>query len=232
MTIAVTFAGSPADLDVFVADLDALGCTGVLEEEHALHAYWPAEAWTDNVKTGLSALGLPFETHQIEDQNWNAAWEASIVPVEAGPFLIKPTWTERPKGTAHLGVIEIDPKMSFGTGHHETTRLVLGFLPQWLRTGDRVLDAGTGTGVLGIGALKLGAAHVIGFDIDPWAQENVLENLDLNEARSQFEFREGAIDAVPEDGFDLILANINRNVLIDLVPVFAHKLAASGRLIL
>ncbi|MEM6336040.1 MAG: 50S ribosomal protein L11 methyltransferase, partial [Bacteroidota bacterium] len=82
------------------------------------------------------------------------------------------------------------------------------------------------------GALKLGAAHVIGFDIDPWAQENVLENLDLNEARSQFEFREGAIDAVPEDGFDLILANINRNVLIDLVPVFAHKLAASGRLIL
>jgi len=126
--------------------------------------------------------------------------------------------------------------MSFGTGYHESTRLVLRFLPGLVggdaSSGERVLDAGTGTGVLAIAALKLGAASAIGFDIDPWAQTNATENALLNGVADRFEVREGSLDAVPETGFDLVLANINRNALLGLMPTFAAKLAPEGRLVL
>jgi ribosomal protein L11 methyltransferase len=95
-----------------------------------------------------------------------------------------------------------------------------------------VLDAGTGTGILSIAALRLGASSVVAFDNDPWAQANVLENFVLNEVGTAAVFREGSIEVVPESGFDLILANINRNVLLDLMSQFADKLDIHGHLIL
>jgi ribosomal protein L11 methyltransferase len=115
---------------------------------------------------------------------------------------------------------------------HESTRLVLRFLPALVRGGERVLDAGTGTGVLAIAALKLGADSAVGFDIDPWAQVNAVENALLNGVGDRFEVREGSLDTVPEDGFDLVLANINRNALLGMLPGLAAKLADGGRLVL
>lgn len=237
-TLELTIRIDEALHDRLIAELDDLGFTGYVQEPDHLKAYGPVAGWNLVQQTRLTAwlkaagidpqLGL----QHIAPQNWNAQWEASIKPVVAGPFLIRPTWTTVPPAYAHLDQILIDPKMSFGTGQHESTRLVLTLLPRWLRPGDEVLDAGTGTGILGIAALRLGAASVIGFDVDPWARENAAENLQRNGAEAHMQVRTGTIEAVPETGFGLILANINRQALLDLLPTFARKLTPTGRLIL
>src|SRR5690606_25997713 len=197
-----------------------------------------ATRWSDvrreQVERWLRAHDLPvaMEERIVAEENWNARWEETIRPLAVGRFLIKPTWADVPPEHADRLLLEIDPKMSFGTGYHESTRLALGFLPALVRGGERVLDAGTGTGVLAIAALKLGAASALGFDIDPWASVNATENAYLNGVADRFEVREASLDAVPETGFGLVLANINRNALLAMLPGFAAKLAPGGRLLL
>ncbi len=237
-TIELTIGIDEACQERLIAELDGLGFSGYVQEADTLKAYGSPDCWTPAHRIALTnwlkaeGINPQFALQHIAPQNWNAQWEASIQPVVAGPFLIKPTWADTPSEHAALEQILIDPKMSFGTGQHESTRLILNLLPKWLQIGDRVLDAGTGTGVLGIATLRLGATSVIGFDVDPWAQENANENIQLNGASGQMTVRTGTIKAVPETGFDLILANINRNILLDLLPAFARKLSPGGRLML
>ena len=238
MTIELTLH-VPDDLhEPLIAELLDLDFDGFVQEDDRLLAYLPAPRWNDvkreHIERWLLARGLdaPLEERPIAPQNWNAQWEETIRPVAIGPFLVKPTWTSVPPEHTGQILLEIDPKMSFGTGYHESTRLALRFLPDLVREGDRVLDAGSGTGILAIAALKLGAASAIAFDIDPWAQENAVENFLLNAVADQVAFREGGIETVSETGFDLVLANINRNVLLDLLPAFAEKTRPGGRLVL
>ncbi|GIV57378.1 MAG: ribosomal protein L11 methyltransferase [Rhodothermaceae bacterium] len=222
-------------LIVFLEDLDF---EAFLQEDHYLKAYLPAARWNDvareRIEHWLRAhdLDVPLEEQLIEPQDWNAQWERSLRPVAVGPFLIRPTWTATPPEHADKIVLEIDPKMSFGTGYHESTRLVLRVLPSLIRGGERVLDAGTGTGILAIAAIRLGAAEALTFDIDPWAAENAAENFTRNGVADRIAFREGSLEVIPEAGFDLVLANINRNVLLDLLPGFAEKTRAGGRIVL
>ncbi|QXD16696.1 50S ribosomal protein L11 methyltransferase [Rhodocaloribacter litoris] len=221
-----------------IAFLEDLDFDAFLQEDHRLKAYLPAARWNDvareRIEQWLLAHGLdvPIEEQLIEPQDWNAQWERSLRPVAVGPFLIRPTWTETPPEHADKIVLEIDPKMSFGTGYHESTRLVLRVLPSLIRGGERVLDAGTGTGILAIAAVRLGAAGALAFDIDPWAAENAAENFARNGVADRIAFREGSLEVVPESGFDLVLANINRNVLLDLLPGFAEKTRPGGRIVL
>ena len=172
-----------------------------------------------------------FEEQTIAQENWNERWEESITPIVVGPFLIAPTWAEVPVANDKT-LLRIDPKMSFGTGYHASTRLVLHFLPGLVRGSIRMLDAGTGTGILAIAALKLGAATVLGFDVDPWSVTNAEESAALNGVADRFEIREGGIESIPEDDFDLIVANINRNTLGTMLPELAEKLTQDGRLAL
>jgi ribosomal protein L11 methyltransferase len=138
-----------------------------------------------------------------------------------------------PDDAAEKHVLAIDPKMSFGTGYHESTRLILRFLPDLINGGERVLDAGTGTGILSIAAVRLGAGPVIAFDISAWAEENARENIALNDAAARITVRQGTIqEAVSESNFDIILANIERDPLISLLPTFADKLGSGGRIAL
>ncbi len=224
--------------EFLIAELSDLDFESFAEDNDRLRAYAPATRWNaasrEQVEHWLRTRDLPdtFEERIVEDENWNARWEETIRPLAVGRFLIKPTWAEVPPEHADKVLLEIDPKMSFGTGYHESTRLALRFLPGLLDGGEAVLDAGTGTGVLGIAALKLGAASALGFDIDPWASTNATENALLNGVADRFEVREGSLDVVPESGFELVFANINRNVLVDLLPGFAAKLAPHGRLVL
>jgi ribosomal protein L11 methyltransferase len=217
--------------EFLIAELADLDFDSFEQEDDRLVAYVPAARWNDarreTVERWLRAHDLPdaFEEQLVRDENWNARWEESVRPLAVGRFLIKPTWADLPPEHADKLLLEIDPKMSFGTGYHESTRLALRFLPGLVRGGETVLDAGTGTGVLGIAALKLGAASVVGFDIDPWSHTNATENALLNGVADRFEVREGSLDVVPEDGFDLVFANINRNALLELMPGFAAKLA-------
>ncbi len=224
--------------EFLIAELADLDFESFEQGDDRLTAYAPVTRWSDvqreQVERWLRAYDLPVEMEEriVREENWNAQWEETIRPLAVGRFLIKPTWADVPPEHADKLLLEIDPKMSFGTGYHESTRLALGFLPAFVRGGETVLDAGTGTGVLGIAALKLDAASALGFDIDPWASVNATENALLNGVADRFEVREGSLDVIPETDFDLVFANINRNVLLALLPDFAAKLKPSGRLVL
>ena len=168
----------------------------------------------------------------MPEQNWNAIWESSVQPEGAGPFLVLPSWAS-PSG-AHRGLIpiRIDPKMSFGTGHHASTRLALELLGTRVPQGARVLDVGTGTGILALGALKLGASTALGCDIDSWSVPNARECADLNGLSDRFEVRLGDLDVIGETAFDLVLANIIRSVLVPMLPALAGRMRPGGALIL
>jgi ribosomal protein L11 methyltransferase len=129
-------------------------------------------------------------------------------------------------------VIIIDPKMTFGTGYHETTRLMLRLMETYISPKTSVLDVGTGTGILAIGAAKLGAQKIIGVDIDEWSMENGIENAKRNNVQQQIDIRIGSLETVPEHNFDVILANIIRNTILDLMDAMCSKLAPSGVLLL
>lgn len=233
-TSRVTLTIHPTHTDRVVAELSAWGAEGFEELDHALVAYFPEGEWerAEPAVAGLlSELGgsqsAPVE--QLEDRNWNADWEATIQPIDVPPFWIRASWNE---GMAPVGrtVVVIDPKMSFGTGYHETTRLMLRNLARFVRPGDRVLDAGTGTGVLGIAALLKGAAHCIGFDIDEWSTDNATENAVRNSVADRFEVREGDERTVKEPRFDLVMANINRTALLAMLDWLLSRTEQDGTL--
>lgn len=168
----------------------------------------------------------------VANQNWNQQWEQTIKAQTVGDFFIKPTWSNDviPNGKT---LLEIDPKMSFGTGYHETTRLMLRMLPRIINEDDVVLDAGTGTGILSIAAIKLGASHACAFDIDDWSISNTKENIHLNEVAEFIDVKKGSAEAIPKDfKADVVLANIEKNVILELFDDLDTALKEGGHLIL
>lgn len=233
-TLAVSFVCDDLTHDLAVAELAAVGCYAFERTESTSTAYAHVSVdVADEIRTRLAALqqshpvnSLDFRV--IEPVNWNARWEASVSPVSVPPFVIRPSWAA---GNESAIEIVIDPKMSFGTAHHESTRLILGWLPAMMDGVSSVLDAGTGTGVLAIAAARLGAAEVVAFDNDPWSVTNARENIEVNQVQDTVRVLEGDLSVV-SGSFDLVLANINRNVLLDSIGGFAQLLAAGGRLVL
>ena len=230
---------SPEGLhDQLIAALDEIGFEAYLQEDEMLKAYIRENLWdtpaTEQLSQVLSTMkgNKGWSEKVIPDQDWNEPWEQSIHPIQTRNFYIRPGWVAEVESVTGLIDIQIDPKMSFGTGHHETTRLILDILPDLMQPGIRVLDAGAGTGVLAIASIKLGARSAIAFDIDTWAYTNAKENTAKNDVTDQVDVREGGIDVVSEHSFDLILANINRNVLLEYGAEFAKKLAGNGHLVL
>lgn len=168
----------------------------------------------------------------VADQNWNQEWEKTIKAQEIGPFLVKPTWSRATPKEGQL-LLEIDPKMAFGTGYHETTRLMLIQLPEVIEQGAEVLDAGTGTGILAIAAIKLGAKRVFAFDIDQWSITNAKENIYLNKVTDSVTIKKGGIEVLKNGKtYDVILANIERNAIIEMLPAFIDHLSEGQHLLL
>ena len=220
--------------EVLMALLAEAGCEAFETAPDHLLAYLPAPDYAaERIAEVLSWLpegAPPFTPTHIPATNWNAAWEASYQPVEVGQFCqIVPSFHTPAAGFAHT--VLIDPQMSFGTGHHETTRLMVRHLETLPVSGRQVLDMGCGTGVLGILAAKMGARAVIGIDIDGWSYENTMENIRRN-AITTMEVRQGDAQAIPPGPYDLILANINRHVLLADLPVYARHLAREGILVI
>lgn len=237
-TLELVFELDESQQEFLVAELDGLGFDVFINTPDLLKAYILAPLWNPDKETHvgnwLKARHLPavWALTEIEAQDWNAPWEKSIQPVVVPPFLVRPSWaTLLPEQQALIDIV-VDPKMSFGTGHHESTRLVLRSLPPLIKQGQKVLDAGAGTAILAIAAAKLGASEVIAFDIDPWTAENARENIQQNGVASTVQFQVGGMEAIADAGFDVILANINRNVLLDYMPAFAEKLLLQGSLVL
>ncbi|MFI5263608.1 MAG: 50S ribosomal protein L11 methyltransferase [Candidatus Kapaibacterium sp.] len=194
-----------------------------------------------SLKTFLSTLPKSevslLESEEIEEKDWNAAWEAEIEPVKiSDELVIAPSWkSAEAKKINTKYLITIDPKMSFGTGHHETTRLCLKAVEQLDCTGKTVLDIGTGTGALAMYALMRGAKSAVGIDTDEWSYKNVIENRELNSfSETQFDVRHGDLAATvhSEEHFDIILANIHRNILLAIVSEIKAHHIIDGRLIL
>ncbi len=168
----------------------------------------------------------------IENRNWNEEWEKKVRVIEVTDRLvIKPSFKEYNPREEQI-IIGIDPKMSFGTGEHQTTKLVLQFLEKYTEQGARVLDVGCGTGVLAIGAVLLGAQKAIGIDNDEWCLLNGNENVALNSLEEKVEIRLCETKDVAEKDFDLILANINKHILIEIRDDLYGKMKTGGTLIL
>ncbi|MEO0897722.1 MAG: 50S ribosomal protein L11 methyltransferase [Bacteroidota bacterium] len=220
--------------DILIALLSEVGYEAFEDKEGILKAYIQKDLFDqDQIEAFISPLGLNKEDIQHTDlpaTNWNAVWEAEYQSVEVGMFCqIVPSHREPKPDFAHT--IRLDPKMAFGTGHHQTTRLMIRNMAELNFEGKRVLDMGCGTGVLGILAKMMGSEHVIAIDIDKWSEENTLENARLNGV-SGMEIVHGDVTAIPNEHYDIILANINRNVLLADIPAYTKHLIPNGTLLL
>lgn len=176
------------------------------------------------------------QTGWVKKEQWASAWKRFFTPMEiARRFRVQPPWTKTVSDG--LEPLIINPQMAFGTGHHATTSLCLEALVELhdagrVQPGDRFLDAGTGSGILGIGGAKLGLVGV-GFDLDPLTLENIHENKVLNHVGPEFSAFVGTIDCVrPVPKFDLILANILAGPLMDLAPDLTKRLRPGGCVVL
>lgn len=168
----------------------------------------------------------------VADQNWNKQWEETIRAQTVGDFFIRPTWSQETVPENKI-LLEIDPKMSFGTGYHETTRLILNLLPNIVTKKDFVIDGGTGTGILSIAAIKLGARHAFAFDIDEWSISNTKENILLNEVDENIDIEKGSSEVISvENKADVVLANIERNTILKIFSDLDTSLKKGGTLVL
>jgi ribosomal protein L11 methyltransferase len=203
------------------------------------------QEWNNEKAASLEAFlrGLPnagarlLEIKTQKDTDWNAQWEAGIEPLRiSDELVIAPSWRlEEAKQLALKHLIVIDPKMSFGTGHHETTRLCLAMLEKIDCRGKNVLDLGSGTGILAMYAMMRGARHAVAVDTDEWAYNNAKENCERNGFTSEkIEIRMGDLASAvrPDEMFDLLIANIHRNVLLAIARDIAQHQRGGGKLIL
>ena len=243
--IEVTITLSPIDpfRDLLV---DALGNEGpydsFVETPEGLKAYVPADlfdaGWLQEQINDLqksSILNSQFSIQEMPDKNWNEEWERQHQPVLVEAENGKRIWVRAPFHEHRNDVdyeIEIEPKMSFGTAHHATTYMMLSYLAELPMEGLRVLDMGCGTAVLGILAKMRGANYVEGSDVDEWAFNIALENVQRNAVEMTIRIGDASLLANQSDKFDLIIANINRNILLNDMASYAAVLNAGGTLLL
>lgn len=198
---------------VLIAALAELGYTGFEETDTALVAYIPEDEYDQHETEELANFyKVSLTIEQIKEQNWNASWESNFEPVLVQDFcLVRADFHNVSAEVEHE--IVITPKMSFGTGHHATTQLMMQGMRHIDFAGKRVFDFGTGTGILAILAQMLGATEVLAIDNDQWSYENATENAEKNNA-DRLTIEVGSIEDVKPEPFDIILANINRNILL------------------
>ncbi len=223
--------------EMLTAGLDNLGYESFQEEEPYLLAFIPEERYDrseldrflDSVDTGTIQITIREEI--IPDINWNEEWERNYVPVVVeGVCAVRAPFHQPFPGIPN---IIIEPRMSFGTGHHETTRLMLRHTGLSSLEGIHVLDMGCGTGILGIFALMAGAKHVTAIDTDEWARNNSLENFRNNiPDEHQYEVIRGNASSIPARNYQMILANINRNIILNDLPAYVRHLSPQGSIIL
>lgn len=206
-----------------------------------LKGYIPADLLdTNSLKQVLETfpvegVNITYTLSDSEDKNWNEAWEnTGFAPINIdNQVLVYDARTGRKPAGDSLINIGIEAKQAFGTGTHETTRMMIGAMLQLSLKGKRVLDCGCGTGILGIAALKLGAEAVVGFDIDEWSVENTQHNAAINEVDNIEVFHGDAHVLSHVSGvFDVVLANINRNILLNDMPAYLEIMNAGSVLII
>jgi ribosomal protein L11 methyltransferase len=220
--------------DILVARLADYEFNGFSEEEENLVAYINEANYSDELEADLKALtakyNLTISRAILEDQNWNAKWESDYAPVLVDDFCAVRATFHEPIATVKHEII-VTPKMSFGTGHHATTYMMMKQMESLDFEGKMVFDYGCGTGVLAILAQKLGAKESDAIDIDSWAYENTIENIEINDCVQTITVYCGEIDVAPLNKYDVVLANINRNVILSTMDRMAARLEKGGYLL-
>ena len=221
------------------------GVTGYVQQ-----AFFDEQALKETIEIfPFDGVNINYDVQEAEDKDWNEQWEQEgFEPIEVrnkvedGRAVIIHDGRHLPKTISNQDIaIEIDAKLAFGTGTHETTRMICATLLENLTKGTvpfvrnkRVLDCGTGTGILAICALKLGASEAIGYDIDEWSVDNARHNAVINRVDNRFTSLLGDVNILKEveGSFDLVMANINRNILLADMPLMRAKMSPDARLIL
>jgi ribosomal protein L11 methyltransferase len=230
--IAITIHCTPEQTDLLIAQLGEAAYEGFEERPGQLIAYIPAADFDEEALGALlQPYGLTHAKEEIRQQNWNALWESNFEPVQVGSFCGIRAAFHPPFEQALQHEIVITPKMSFGTGHHATTFSMIQLMQQLDVSNKKVFDFGTGTGILAILAQKMGAAQTDAIDIDDWAVENSRENATENHAENINIWQAGSLQDLTGP-YDILLANINRNILLQYMPDLFRLLVPGGQLLL
>ena len=230
------FSISPSQpaTDILIAELGELGFDSFVETNNGLLAYVKKENWNPSALQNVQILSnesfsISYEVSDIEQENWNEQWEKNFDPINVdNQCVVRAPFHNKPDVAFDIVIM---PKMSFGTGHHETTYMMLKLVLALDFTGKTVLDMGCGTGVLAILAAMKGASSVDAIDIDNWSYLNAKENVAGNSCE-QINVFEGDVSILTNHKYDIILANINRNILLSDIPVYVKHLRKGGVLLL
>jgi ribosomal protein L11 methyltransferase len=229
-----------ADRDELAALFSDAGCLGGWEEATALHLFWRSEEWRaalvaevlEAARAMEGGAGTVVETEEMPDRDWNVLWAKSLEPrTIAGRVVIRQSWNLAPVPPGGFELV-IDPRRAFGTGYHATTQLMIEWLADAIRGGERVLDVGTGSGILAMAAVRFGARHATGIDCDPEAIECAEEYAAANGFESGIEFHVAGAEDFAGRAFDVVVANIDRNTILRHASGLCAFAAAGGRLAL
>ena len=233
--IEYDFTVSPLEMgsEILIAELAEVGFDSFVDTPTGIKAYISKDSWNEQILEDIYLLGNPeftisYQITEIEQVNWNEEWEKNFSPI-----VVEDLCTVRanfhPAPNTPYDIV-ITPKMSFGTGHHETTYMMLQQLLSLSLESMKVLDMGCGTGILAIMAALRGARDITAIDIDPWCVENASENVQQNDC-SFITIKEGDVSLIAGEHYNLILANINRNILLSDIPAYAQTLLPKGLLL-
>ena len=234
--IAYTFIVLPKEpaTEILIAELGSIGFESFVENEKGVVAYIQEKDWNENILDDIFVLNseefsISYQKETIRQTNWNREWEKNFNPIAVdGLVSIRAPFHENPKLKYD---IVIEPKMSFGTGHHETTHMMIQHLLELDLKNKKVLDMGCGTGILAIFAEMKGAYEIDAIDIDNWCYQNSIENCERNNCKNIKVF-EGDARLLVNKKYDLIIANINRNILLNDIKTYVKNLNEEGVLLL
>ncbi|CAA0261345.1 Ribosomal protein L11 methyltransferase [Tenacibaculum maritimum] len=234
--IEYNFIVSPKEpaTEILIAELGAAGFESFVENETGVVAYIQKDFWNKEILNDIFILNagefsIKYTQQEIAQTNWNAEWEKNFAPIQVDTKVsIRAPFHENPNLPYD---IVIEPKMSFGTGHHETTHMMVQHLLEMDVAGMKTLDMGCGTGILAIFAEMRGANPIDAIDIDNWCYENSLENIKRNNSKHIAVF-EGDSALLNNKKYDLIIANINRNILLMDMEIYTNCLHKEGVLLL
>lgn len=234
--IEYTFEVQPKEpaTEILIAQLGFVGFESFVENDHGVIAYIQKPDWNESILEDVFILNseefsIQYDYKEVAQTNWNAEWEKNFDPIQVdGLVSIRAPFHENPNLEYD---IVIEPKMSFGTGHHETTHMMVQHLIDLDLKNKKVLDMGCGTGILAIFAEMKGAQPLDAIDIDHWCYENSIENAERNDCR-HISVYEGDAALLEGKEYDVIIANINRNILLKDMRTYTHCLRNNGTLLL